>query len=143
MAADAWKVYDSFVPDLSTALTDTFYIALFTSSHTPAQTDDSYAALTGEVANGLGYTTGGQALTSLTLTDTAGVTTLGCDTATWTATGGSITARYAIIYNYTDAGTQLVAMCLLDNSPSDVTALDTFPLAVAFTNGILTISGGW
>lgn len=143
MAADAWKVYDSFVPDLSTALTDTYYIALFTNSHTPAQTDDDYSALTGEVANGLGYLTGGQALTSLTLTNVAGVTTLGCATTSWTASGGNIVARYAIIYNYTDSGKQLVAMQLLDNAPADVTALDGTSLEITFPDGILTISGGW
>jgi len=40
--------------------------------------------------------------------------------AVWTASGGSITARYAVIYNSTTGG--LIGYSLLDNSPADVTA---------------------
>ena len=143
MAAGPWQVYDSFVPKLSTALTDTFKLALFTSTYTPASTDDSYTSLTGEVANGNGYTTGGVALTGVGLTDSAGTTTFVSDTATITASGGSIVGRRAIIYNSTDAGKQLVACCLLDGSDADVTVPDTYPLTVLFASGLLTVSGGW
>jgi hypothetical protein len=89
---------------------DTFYIALYTSSYTPDATDAVLADLSGEVANGNGYTTGGQALTSVTWVQTAGTLKFDAADASWTTS--TITARYAVIYNYTAASKNLV--CLRD-----------------------------
>lgn len=56
-----------------------------------------------EVANGNGYTTGGQALTSVGVTTvTTNDAKFTADTVTWVASGGPITASFAILYNDTD-----------------------------------------
>lgn len=41
------------------------------------------------------------------------------DPAVWTASGGSIVARYAVLY---EVGGNVLAYCLLDSAPADVTA---------------------
>lgn len=151
MAADAWKVYDSFKEKMADGTldldTDSFKVALWTSTNPPLQTDDSYtteAAAGGEVANGFGYTTGGVAVTGVTWADASGTVTFDMDNPSWTASGGNIVARYAILYDDTDAVKSLVAMSLLDNSPADVTTTDgnTLELQIAAT-GVFTVSGGW
>ena len=146
MAADAWKIYDSFKEKMSDGTldldNDTFKCALFLSTHTPAQTDDTYAALANEVANGLGYTTAGVALASVTWVEAAGTITFDAADISWTASGGSIVARYAIIYDTTVD--QLVAMCLMDNAPADVTVTDGNTLTLQLSaSGVFTVSGGW
>lgn len=149
MAADAWKIYDSFKEkmadgtiDMDDASADIFKCALFTSSLTPAQTDDLYSGLSNEVANGLGYVTGGVSLTGVTWVESSGVITWDAADIEWTASGGTITARYAIIYHV--ASSQLVAMCLMDNSPADVAVSNGNTLTIQLSgSGILTLSGGW
>lgn len=57
-----------------------------------------------EVAGTNGYTTGGQALTGVAVTtETTKDAKFTADTVTWSASGGSIAASYAILYNDTDA----------------------------------------
>lgn len=148
MAADAWKVYDSFLEKMADGTldldNDTFKCALFSSSHTPLQTDDSYTSLTNELATEFGYTVGGVTLTGVTWTDVAGVTTFDFDDPTWDASGGNIVARYAIIYDDTDTGKQLVAMSLLDNTPDDITAIsgEQFALVIS-ASGAFSIGTNW
>lgn len=148
MAADAWKVYDSFLEKMADGTldldNDTFKCALFSSSHTPLQTDDSYSSLTNELATEFGYTVGGVTLTGVTWTDVAGVTTFDFDDPTWDASGGNIVARYAVIYDDTDTGKQLVAMSLLDNTPDDVTAIsgEQFVLVIS-ASGAFSIGTNW
>lgn len=60
--------------------------------------------ITAEVANGNGYTTGGNTAATTSSTTTAGVYKLTlADPAVWTATGAGFTFRYAILYNSTTA----------------------------------------
>lgn len=146
MAADAWKIYDSFKEKMADGTLDldnnTFKCALFTSSLTPSQTDDLYSALTGEVAEAFGYTTGGETLTTVTWVESGGTVTFDSDDISWNATGGSLVARYAIIYE--SSTSQLVAMSLLDNTPADVTVTDGNTLLIQIDpSGIFTLSGGW
>lgn len=149
MAADAWKIYDSFKEkcadgtiDLDDASAGVFKCVLFTSSHSPAQTDNLYSALTNEVANGNGYTTAGEALTSVTWVETSGTVKWDAADIQWTASGGSIVARYAIIYHVSSS--QLVAMCLMDNTPADITVNDGSTLTLQLNaNGVFQLSGGW
>lgn len=89
--------------------TDTFKVALFTATHTPAASDTVYTALTNEVANGVGYTTGGAALANSAWSETSGTAKFDADDPSWTASGGSIAYRYAVLYNDTVAGKNLVA----------------------------------
>src|SRR5688500_13139529 len=97
--------------------TDTFKMALFLSTSNLGAASTTYAGVTNEHANANGYTTGGIAVT-LSL---AGTTTVTVDVSTavpvWTASGGSITARFAAIY---EVGGNVLCYCLLDSTPADV-----------------------
>jgi len=77
---------------------DTIMIALYTSSATLNATTDGYIT-SNEVANGGGYTTGGEALASKTVEEnsTSGV----FDSADPEWTSATFTARGALIYNKT------------------------------------------
>ncbi len=99
---------------------DTFKEALFLSTSNLGLTSTTYAGVTNEVANANGYTTGGIGVT-LTL---SGTTTVTVDVATdpvWTASGGSITARFCAIY---EVSGNVLCYCLQDSTPADVTATD-------------------
>jgi len=77
---------------------DNIYIALYTSSATLSASTDGYIT-SNEVANGNGYTTGGNALASKTVEEngTSGV----FDAADPEWTSATFTARGALIYNKT------------------------------------------
>lgn len=146
MAASKWKVYDTFKLKLGQGLIDlsgdTFKCALFTSaSNANTLTHDELADLTNEVANGFGYTTGGVTLTGVTWTNNAGVITFTSADPQWLASGGSIVARYAVIYDDTVSGDPLVCVCQLDIG-GNVTALTGEFLTIGIdADGILTLSG--
>lgn len=147
MAAGKWKLYDTAKLNIGDGTTDlnshTFKIALFTSSsNANTLTNSTLASLTNQVANANGYTTGGNTLASVTWTQTGGVATFDAADTTWTASGGSITARFAVIYDDTSASDSLVAVCLLDTTPADVTVTDGNTLTIQFNaSGIFTLSG--
>ena len=146
MTANAWQIFDGFLEQIGNEAhdlnaTDTIKMALHTSSWTPAPTTDvSQSALGNEVANANGYTTGGDTVAA-TYTATAGTLTFDVADGSWTASGGSITARYAVLYNDSSPGAEndLIAYLLLDNTPADVTATDgnTFTVAIHAT-GVFT-----
>ncbi len=56
---------------------------------------------------------------AFTLAGTTSVTASFTTNPVWTASGGSITARYAAIY---EVGGDVLAFVLLDSAPADVTA---------------------
>src|SRR2546428_7293808 len=103
-AAGKWKAYDLFKREMGLADFDltagTFKMALYlsTSNANTLATSKAKADLTNEVANASGYTTGGVTLTGVTWTDAAGTETFTSANAVWTAAGGPITARFAVIY---------------------------------------------
>jgi len=117
--------------------TDTWNMALFTSSSNLGASTTTYAGVTDEVSNANGYSTGGESI-ALTL---SGTTTVTVDISTdpvWTASGGSISARFAAIY---EVGGDVLCYCLLDNTPADVTATDGNTLTVAANaSGVFTLS---
>ena len=125
--------------DGANAVGDTYKVALYTAV-TPNAAATTLAGVTKtEVANGNGYTTGGVTLANVAVTT---VTTNGAkfdaDDASWTASGGSITASYAILYNDTDADDPPVA--LIDFDGSEVAADGTDFLIVWNADGIFTWS---
>lgn len=79
---------------------DAFKIALYTSSATLSAATTAYTA-TGEVAAGGGYTTTGQALTTVAPSASGTTALLDFNDVTWSA--ATITARGAMIYNDTQA----------------------------------------
>jgi hypothetical protein len=141
MAAGAWTLPNSARTDLLNGTfdldSDSWKVALFLSTSNIGSGSTTYAGLTNEHANANGYTTGGVAVT-LTL---SGTTTVTVDIATdpvWTASGGSIVARYAVLY---EVGGRILAYALLDSTPADVTATDTNTLTVAAAaGGVLTLA---
>lgn len=118
---------------LSTSNADTLAIATVTSNLT---------SITNQVATAFGYTQDTKAVT-LTTANAAGTITIDETTnPVWTAAGGSITARWAVIWDDTHATNCPICVCLLDTAPADVTATDgnTFTITMS-ASGILTISG--
>lgn len=134
----------SFKSELMSALHDfdnpggnTFKIALYTSSATLGASTTAYSA-TNEVANGNGYTTGGNTLTSVSPT-TSG-TTAYVDFADTTWTSSTITANGALIYNNTNANRAVVTLAFgSDKSSSNGDFQIIFPTANA-TDAIIRIA---
>lgn len=120
MAAGPWTLTNSALTKLQNGTfavgVDTFKMALFLSTSNLGAASTTYAGVTNEHANANGYTTGGVAVT-LSL---SGTTTTNADStdATWTASGGSIVARFAALY---EVGGDVLAFCLLDSTPADKT----------------------
>jgi hypothetical protein len=142
MAAGTWTFPDSARTDLLNGTfdldSDTFLMALFLSTSNIGAASTTYAGLTNEHANNNGYTTGGISLGSLSLSGTTTVTVDETTNPVWTASGGSITARFAVIY---ESGGRVLCYCLLDNTPADVTATDGNTLTVTFhASGIFTLA---
>lgn len=78
---------------------DTIKVMLCTSGYVPDQDAHIYkSSITNEVV-GTGYTAGGQALTSKTITYTGSTNTIEIDAADNVWTSATITARYAVIYD--------------------------------------------
>lgn len=88
--------------NLTTGSTNLFAV-LVTSTYTPASTDSTYANISANEAAGTGYTAGGQLLTSVSLTQAAGVVTFTSAAASWPTS--TITARYLVIVRRVAAGT--------------------------------------
>lgn len=105
--------------DGSNAAGDTYKVALYTAATFDA-TNTTLAGVTKtEVAGSFGYTTGGQALTGLAVTTvTTNDAKFDANDLTWTASGGAITASYAILYNDTDTNDPPVAFIDFGGSES-------------------------
>src|SRR3990167_8690457 len=122
MAAGNWTFPDGVRTRLLNGTfdldTDTFFMALFLSTSNIGAATTTYAGVTNEHANANGYTTGGISMGPLALSGTTTVTVDDPADAVWTASGGSITARFAVIY---ESGGDVLCYCLLDSTPADVT----------------------
>jgi hypothetical protein len=105
--------------DGSNAAGDTYKVMLCTAATFDA-TNTTLAGVTKtEVAGSFGYTTGGQALTSVTVTTTTtNDATFDAADAQWTASGGALTASKAIVYNDTDANDPPLALIDFGGSQS-------------------------
>lgn len=152
MAADAWVVYNKWKQTMASGEADldadTFKVGLYQSTSNAASgaaTHDALADITNEVANGSGYTTGGATLGSVTWTESSGTVTFDFADPSWTASGGSIVARFAVVYDDTIATAGIVdapvGYSLLDNTPADVTTTDGNTLTlVIHANGMFTLA---
>ena len=94
--------------------------------------------ITDEVANGNGYTTGGNTAATTSSATTAGVYKLTlADPAVWTATGAGFTFRYAILYNSTTA----TPVAYWDyGGPQLVAAGSTVTVDLDVSNGVYTVT---
>ena len=140
MAAGNWTFTNEFRTELSKGTfldADSYKIALFLSTSNIGAASTTYAGLTNEHANANGYTTGGNSVT-LSRSGTTTVTFDTTDPAVWTASGGSIVARYAVLY---EVGGRVVAYCLLDSTPADVTVTTGNTLTLTINaSGIFTLA---
>ena len=76
----------------------------------------------------------------MTWSQTGGTLKFDATDEVFTASGGSLVARYAVIYNDTSSTDLLVCWSLMDNTPGDITAPDGNTLTVTFsTDGIFQI----
>lgn len=153
MAAGKWKLYEAakeYLADGTHDLDDTtnWKLALFLSSsnaNTLSVGTGVYGDLTNEHANANGYTTGGVAITGVTWNRSGGTVTFDCDNAQWTASGGSIIARFAVLYRNATVNSivkPLLCVCLLDTTPADVTATNGNTLTITMNvSGLFTLSG--
>lgn len=109
--------------------TDSFKVLLVTSAYTPNQkTHANRSDITGEVAAGGGYTTGGQAVTVSVTNDTANDRTdITLGGTTFSAV--TLTARGAVYYKNTGVANTDSLVCYIDFgsdlSPSDVSLILT------------------
>lgn len=141
MAAGAWVFTNEGRTKLLDGLfdidSDTWKMALLLSTSNIGAGSTTYAGLSNEHANNNGYTTGGIAVTLVL----SGTTTVKVDIDTdpvWTANGGSILARFAVIY---EVGGNVLCYCLLDSTPADVEATDGNTLTVAaHASGVFTLA---
>ena len=122
----------------------TIKVTLHSSTYTFAATHSVYADLTNELTTANGYTSGGATLTSVTFSQTSGTATFDAADTTWTASGGSIVARRAVIRVVGTFNSQvdpLIASILLDTTPADVTTTTGNVLTLAWNaSGIFTIA---
>ncbi len=155
MTANAWQIYDTFKLVKGDGQMDMdgdeWYMALFLSaSNADTNTHDVYADLNNEHANANGYTTGGTQVTNVTWTEVTGTVTWDFDDHSFTAAGGSIIFRFAVIYAFETYAAptgsivkQLVCRTELDDTPADITVLNGNTLTVQINaNGVFQESGG-
>ena len=115
----------------------TFKIALYTSSATLGASTTAYSS-SDEVANGNGYTTGGQNLTSVSPTTSGTTAYVDFADVTWSAS--TITANGALIYNSNSSNASVVTLAFgSDKSSSNGDFQIIFPTANA-TDAIIRIA---
>lgn len=148
MAAGKWKLYEAAKLALANGEIDldahSFKINLYlsTSNCNTLSGTTGIASLTNQVATNFGYTQDSKAVTIATSQASGTVTVDETTNPVWTASGGSITARYAVIYDDTHASKQALCVCLLDTTPADVTATTGNTLTITMNaSGLFTLSG--
>lgn len=121
--------------------THTFKVMLVASGYTPSTAHTVKADITNELSTANGYTAGGATLGSISWGHSGGTATFDAADTVWTASGGSIVARYAVIYDDTAASKELVCYILLDTTPADVTTTAGNTLTLQWNgSGIFTIT---
>jgi hypothetical protein len=147
-AAGKWKLYEAAKLALANGDIDfdthSFKIALFlsTSNCDTLSGATSVTGLTNQVATNYGYTQNSKAVTLTTANASGTITVDETTNPVWTASGGSIAAHFAVIYDDTHASKQAVCVCLLDTAPADITATDSNTFTITMSaSGLFTISG--
>lgn len=136
-------IYNSFKRDIMNGSidldTDTIKVALVTSTYTPDQdAHDNFDDITNEVS-GTGYTAGGAALGTKTVTadntDNEGV----FDAADTVWTTSTITARGAVLYKDTGTASTSKLICYFDFSTDQISSSGDFTIAWN-SEGILNLN---
>jgi hypothetical protein len=150
MAAGKWKMYESAklawvngtIDFDSHAFKINLYLSTSNANTLTLATITQLTDITNQVATNFGYTQNTKAVTIAT-SNSAGTETIDETTnPVWTASGGSITARFAVIYDDTHALDMPCFVCLLDTTPADVTATDGNTLTITMNaSGVVQLSG--
>jgi hypothetical protein len=152
MAAGTFTLYRANLDDLRMQdLTGaTVKLALVSSAYTPDAANtghDEWADVSAnEIANGNGYTTGGETLTNDAVSTTTNGWKYDADDVPWTASGGNIPAwRYGVLYvsgALWGKTSPLIGHFLGDSTPADVPATSSGnTLTVAWNaSGVFTLT---
>lgn len=148
MAAGKWKLYEAAKLAIANGDIDlnghSFKINLYlsTSNCDTLSGTDELSDLTNQVATAFGYTQNTKAVTITTANSGGTITVDETTNPVWTASGGSIVARFAVIYDDTHASDMPLCVCLLDTTPANVTATDGNTLTITQNaSGLFTMSG--
>ena len=140
--SSAYNKFNAFVADLANKVhnlgSDTLKVMLTNTA--PVATNAVLTDIT-EIAAGNGYTAGGNAAAVTSAAQTAGTLKLLLQNpATWTASGGTIGPfRYAVIYNSTAAGKNLIGWFDYGSSVT-LNPAEQFQVSFDQTNGVLTLA---
>lgn len=142
MAASAWATTATGRTKLLNGQfdidSDTYKCALFLSTSNIGSASTTYAGVTNEHSNANGYTTGGITVSALALSGTTTVTVKFGTNPVWTASGGSIVARFAVVY---EVSGDVLLFCTLDSAPADVTTTTGNTLTIdGTTSGLFTLA---
>ncbi len=137
MAAGAWTFTNGGRTKLLDGTfdidSDSYKCALFLSTSNIGAASTTYAGVTNEHASNNGYTTGGVAV-AFTLSGTTTVTVTLTTAPVWTASGGSIVARFAVVY---EVAGNVLCYCLLESPAADVTTTTGNTLTVSANSATL------
>ena len=135
------KFNDSLTNKLVNLSSDTLKVMLL-SSYTAGQDTHQFVSDVlgaGTEVTGTGYTAGGQALTSVSLSDSGHVRTLTCANPSWTSS--TITAAYAVFYDSTPGSNATnPVICYWDFGGNFTDTSGTFTLTIN-GSGLVTITG--
>lgn len=142
------KIYSTFFENMgggNTAgegpmdiLSDTLKVLLTTSSNGISQTADTVKAdITNELANGSGYTTGGEALASKTYAASSLTTTFDAADTSWTS--ATFTAAQAHVYDDTPTSPADPLISYIDFGADQSVSSGTFTLQYN-ASGIVTVT---
>lgn len=142
MAASAWATTNTGRTKILNGQfdidSDTYKCALFLSTSNLGAASTTYAGVTNEVSSANGYTTGGITVSALVLSGTTTVTVKFGSNPVWTASGGSIVARFAAVY---EVSGDVLLWCTLDSTPADVTTTTGNTLTIdGTTSGLFTLA---
>lgn len=133
---NSWVGYATKAGDLST---DVFKFLLTTSTWTPSQSSHTILTDVTNEVSGSGYAR--QTAASVTYTQSGAVWTFDCADPVFTASGGSIVARYWCLYDDTVVNDPLVAYGLIDSTPADVTTTSGNTLTINVNaSGLFTVT---
>jgi len=148
MAAGKWKMYANAKLAWANGEIDfdshSFKINLYTSASNANNLSSisQLADITNQVATGNGYTQNSKAVTITTANSSGTIIIDETSNPQWTAVGGSIVARFAVIYDDTHANDIPCFVCLLDTTPADITVnADVTFVVECDVSGLLRASG--
>lgn len=133
----------SVVSKLENIPSDALKVMLL-SAYTPGQDTHQFMSDVlgaGTETSGTGYTATGQALTSVTVSQSGHVQTLSCANPSWNATGGALSAAYAVWFDSSPGSNATnPVICYWDLGGTQTATNSTFALTVS-GSGLVTFTG--